>query len=54
MGFKGINSNFIVDGLLFLFGPFFLWIGGALVLGRIGLCGTQNLYHIVRLDPGTD
>ena len=36
LGSGGLNSNFIVDGLLFLFGPFFLWIGGALVLGRIG------------------
>ena len=40
-GPKGINSNFIVDGLLFLFGPFFLWIGGALVLGRIGAAGPR-------------
>ena len=41
MGSGGINSNFIVDGLLFLFGPFFLWIGGALVLGRIGAAGPR-------------
>ena len=40
-GSGGINSNFIVDGLLFLFGPFFLWIGGALVLGRIGAAGPR-------------
>ena len=41
LGSGGINSNFIVDGLLFLFGPFFLWIGGALVLGRIGAAGPR-------------
>ena len=41
MGPKGLSSNFIVDGLLFLFGPFFLWIGGALVLGRIGAAGPR-------------
>ena len=41
LGSKGISSNFIVDGLLFLFGPFFLWIGGALVLGRIGAAGPR-------------
>ena len=38
---SGISSNFIVDGLLFIFGPFFLWIGGALVLGRIGAAGPR-------------
>jgi len=41
LGPKGLSSNFIVDGLLFLFGPFFLWIGGALVLGRIGAAGPR-------------
>ena len=32
-GASGIISGFFVDSLLALFGPFALWIGGALVLG---------------------
>ena len=34
-GDRGLIENFFVDGLLGLFGPFLLWIGGALILGRI-------------------
>ncbi|MFL2959671.1 MAG: hypothetical protein ACJZ5P_06470 [Candidatus Thalassarchaeaceae archaeon] len=48
---SGISSNFIVDGLLFLFGPFFLWIGGALVLGRIGAAGPRIFTTLFGWSP---
>ena len=48
---SGISSNFIVDGLLFLFGPFFLWIGGALVLGRIGASGPRIFTTLFGWSP---
>ena len=47
----GLSSNFIVDGLLFLFGPFFLWIGGALVLGRIGASGPRIFTTLFGWSP---
>ena len=37
----GLNSNWFIEGLLGLFGPFLLWIGGALLLGRIGAKGPR-------------
>jgi len=37
----GLNSNWFVEGLLGLFGPFLLWIGGALLLGRVGAKGPR-------------
>lgn len=47
----GLISNFIVEALLFLFGPFFLWIGGALVLGRIGAAGPRILTSLLSWSP---
>ena len=40
-GDRGLIENFFVDGLLGLFGPFLLWIGGALILGRIAAFGPR-------------
>ena len=40
---SGIVENFFLNALLLLFGPFFLWIGGALVLSRIGATGPRVL-----------
>lgn len=37
----GLNDNFFIEGLLGIFGPFMLWIGGALLLGRIGAAGPR-------------
>lgn len=37
----GLVSNFFIEGLIGIFGPFALWIGGALLLGRIGAKGPQ-------------
>jgi len=39
----GLIGNFIFDALLLLFGPFMLWIGGALILGKIGAAGPRIL-----------
>ena len=37
----GIISNFFIEGLINIFGPFMLWIGGALLLARIGAAGPR-------------
>ena len=50
-GSNGIISNFILNALLLLLGPFFLWIGGALVLGRIGAAGPKILTMLLSWSP---
>ena len=50
-GPDGIISNFILNALLLLLGPFFLWIGGALVLGRIGAAGPKILTMLLSWSP---
>jgi len=47
----GLVSNFILNGLLFIFGPFLLWIGGALVLGRLGSLGPKIAQIIFGRTP---
>ena len=47
----GIVSNFFVEGLIGIFGPFALWIGGALLLGRIGAKGPQIMQIIFGRTP---
>lgn len=42
----GIISNFFIEGLINIFGPFMLWIGGALLLARIGASGPQIMQLI--------
>ena len=42
----GIIQNFFLEGLFGIFGPFLLWIGGALVLGRLGAKGPQIMQVI--------
>ena len=42
----GIISNFFFEGIFGIFGPFLLWIGGALVLGRLGAKGPQIMQLI--------
>jgi len=44
-------GGFIVYGLLALLGPFFLWIGGALVLGRIGASGPRIVTALLGWSP---
>ena len=50
-GSSGIVSNFILNAILLLLGPFFLWIGGALVLSRIGAAGPQILNRLFGWSP---
>ncbi|MCH1536894.1 MAG: pentapeptide repeat-containing protein [Candidatus Poseidonia sp.] len=47
----GIVSNFFFEGLINIFGPFALWIGGALLLGRIGARGPQIMQLILGRTP---
>ncbi len=51
VGNSGIVTNFILNAILLLLGPFFLWIGGALVLSRIGAAGPQILNRIFGWSP---
>ena len=46
-----MNLNFFINGLLDLFGPFALWIGGALLLGRIGARGPQIMQLLFGRTP---
>ena len=48
---SGIITNFITNAVLLLLGPFFLWIGGALVLSRIGAAGPQILNRLFGWSP---
>ena len=50
-GGSGIVGNFILNAVLLLLGPFFLWIGGALVLSRIGAAGPQILNRLMGWSP---
>ena len=40
-GSEGIISNWFIGGLVNIFGPFMLWIGGALLLSRLGAYGPK-------------
>ena len=51
VGSDGLVSNFILNALLLLLGPFCLWIGGALVLGRIGAAGPNILTTLLSWSP---
>ena len=50
-GDDGLVSNFFIEGLIGIFGPFALWIGGALLLGRIGAKGPQIMQVILGRTP---
>ncbi len=47
----GLYSNFFLEGLLGIFGPFLLWIGGALLLGRLGALGPQLMQVLLGRTP---
>jgi len=47
----GIISNFFIEGLIGIIGPFALWIGGALLLGRIGAKGPQIMQLLLGRTP---
>jgi ABC-type lipoprotein release transport system permease subunit len=44
-------NNFFLDGLLGIFGPFLLWIGGALILGRIAALGPRAFSFLLGWSP---
>ena len=48
-GESGLIDNFFIDGLIGLFGPFLLWIGGALIFGRVASFGPR-FFCIVWMD----
>ena len=51
IGSKGIVEPFFANAVLALLGPFFLWIGGALVLGRIGAAGPRIVTALLGWSP---
>jgi len=51
IGSGGLITNFILNAVLLLLGPFFLWIGGALVLSQIGASGPQILNRLFGWSP---
>ena len=47
----GIISNWFLEGLINIFGPFMLWIGGALLLGRLGAAGPRIMQFFFSRTP---
>lgn len=51
IGPDGLLENFFLDSLVLIFGPFLLWIGGALVLARIGASGPRLMRAMLGRTP---
>lgn len=47
----GLVDNFFLSALLNIFGPFFLWIGGALVLARVGAASPRMFAKVFGKTP---
>ena len=47
----GLISSWFVQGLINIFGPFMLWIGGALLLGRLGAAGPRIMQFFFSRSP---
>ena len=47
----GIISNWFFEGIINIFGPFMLWIGGALLLGKIGAAGPRIMQFFFSRTP---
>ena len=47
----GIISSWFLEGLINIFGPFMLWIGGALLLGRLGAAGPRIMQFFFSRSP---
>ena len=47
----GLGLNWFVGGLINVFGPFMLWIGGALILGKIGAAGPRIMQFFFSRSP---
>ena len=50
-GGTGIISNWFLGGLVNIFGPFMLWIGGALLLSRLGAYGPKIMLFFFKRTP---
>ena len=50
-GGSGIISNWFLGGLINIFGPFMLWIGGALLLSRLGAYGPKIMLFFFKKTP---
>ena len=50
-GGTGIISNWFLGGLINIFGPFMLWIGGALILSRLGAYGPKIMLFFLKRTP---
>ncbi|MEO2120542.1 MAG: FtsX-like permease family protein [Candidatus Poseidoniia archaeon] len=50
-GGDGLLENFFIDSVVLLTGPFLLWIGGALVLARLGASGPKLMKAILGKTP---
>ena len=50
-GGTGIISNWFLGGLINIFGPFMLWIGGALLLSRLGAYGPKMMLFFFKRTP---
>lgn len=44
---KGIISNPVLNGIFAVLGPFLLWIGGALVLARLGAMAPEMMHRLL-------
>ena len=47
----GILTNWFLEGIINVFGPFMLWIGGALILGKIGAAGPRIMQFFFSRSP---
>ena len=47
----GILTSWFIEGLVNVFGPFLLWIGGALILGRLGAAGPKIVQFFFSRTP---
>ena len=47
----GLGFNWFVGGLINVFGPFMLWIGGALILGKLGAAGPRIMQFFFSRSP---
>ena len=48
---SGLGLNWFVGGLINVFGPFMLWIGGALILGNLGAAGPRIMQFFFGRSP---
>ena len=47
----GLGLNWFVGGLINVFGPFMLWIGGVLILGKLGAAGPRIMQFFFSRSP---